>query len=96
MTLPKSQSTMPAVISAGCCTLISNAFCMHAGGQPGQPQMPDMAGLMAMLGGGGGMPGMAGMGGMPGLGGEGIPPVANPEEAYANQLTQLQARVALH
>ena len=39
-----------------------------------------MGSLMAMMGG-------AGMGGMGGLG---IPPVANPEEAFAQQLTQLQ------
>ncbi len=43
-----------------------------------------MAGLAALLGGGGG-----GGGGFGGMGG-GVPPVADPETAYASQLTQLQ------
>lgn len=40
-----------------------------------------MGGLAALLGGGGG-----GFGGL----GAGVPPVADPETAYASQLTQLQ------
>lgn len=47
--------------------------------------MPDMNSLMAMLGGGGGGGGDMGMG---------IPPVANPEEAFAEQLIQLQVSCA--
>ena len=48
----------------------------------------DMAGLAALLGGGGG----GGFGGLGG-GGGGVPPVADPETAYASQLTQLQVGI---
>ena len=48
--------------------------------------MPDMGALLGMLGGGAG-----GGGGRAGLGGLGLgAPLANPEEAYASQLQQLQ------
>ena len=43
--------------------------------------------MLQMLGGGG----ATGLGGLGGFGG--IPPVANPEEAFAAQLTQLQVRL---
>ena len=44
----------------------------------------DMSNLAAMFGGG------AGLGGLP----AGVPPVQDPETAYASQLTQLQAGIA--
>jgi hypothetical protein len=42
--------------------------------------MPDFASMMGMMG--GGMPGMGGLGG-------GVPPIADPETAYATQIQQL-------
>ena len=53
-----------------------------AGGQPGAqpPGMPDFASMMGMMG---GMPGMGA------LGGGGVPPIADPETAYATQIQQL-------
>ena len=60
-----------------------------AGGLPGLGGAGgDMAGLAALLGGGGG----GGFGGLGG-GGGGVPPVADPETAYASQLTQLQVGI---
>ncbi len=57
-----------------------------AGGLPGLGGAGgDMSGLAALLGGGGG----GGFGG----GGGGVPPVADPETAYASQLTQLQVGI---
>lgn len=56
------------------------------GGAPGAGGMPDFNALLGMLGGGGG----GGLGGA-GLGGFGVPPPpSNPEETFADQLTQLQ------
>ncbi len=60
-----------------------------AGGLPGLGGAGgDMSGLAALLGGGGG----GGFGGFGG-GGGGVPPVADPETAYASQLTQLQVGI---
>ena len=50
----------------------------------------DMSSLAAMFGGGGG--GGLGGGGLGGVAG-GVPPVADPETAYASQLTQLQVSI---
>ena len=47
-----------------------------------------MSNLAAMFGGGGGAGGFGGLGG-------GVPPVEDPEAAYASQLTQLQARLMI-
>ena len=55
---------------------------------PGQNNA-DLTSLLQMLGGGGGD--AAGLGGLGGFGG--IAPVANPEEAFAAQLTQLQVKL---
>jgi hypothetical protein len=67
------------------CSAVANLFSATpagaAGGLPGsQPAgMPDFASMMGMMG---GMPGMGALGG-------GVPPVSDPETAYATQIQQL-------
>ena len=69
--------------------LISNIVCLSSSQNAGAGGMPNFGALMGMLGGGGAAGGLGGLGG--GMGGFGVPPPpANPEEAYANQLQQLQ------
>lgn len=63
-------------------TDVRDAFSGAMAGQPGAqpPGTPDFASMMGMMG---GMPGMGA------LGSGGVPPIADPETAYATQIQQL-------